>query len=77
MLPSSVPASAVSRASSASATRTPAAVYRNIALNRLPSYTGDDRLGGFSYLIAAAPVAMGNTILITTRNGGLFAMRPE
>lgn len=37
-------------------TRTPAAVYRNIALNRLPSYTGDDRLGGFSYLIAAAPV---------------------
>ena len=37
-------------------TRTPAAVYRSIALNRLPSYTGDDRLGGFSYLIAAAPV---------------------
>ena len=37
-------------------TRTPAAVYRSIALNRLPSYTVDDRLGGFSYLIAAAPV---------------------
>lgn len=37
-------------------TRTPAAVYRSVALNRLPSYTGDDRLGGFSYLIAAAPV---------------------
>ncbi|MBP6716970.1 MAG: HAMP domain-containing protein, partial [Acidobacteria bacterium] len=37
-------------------TRTPAAVYRSIALDRLPSYTGDDRLGGFSYLIAAAPV---------------------
>ena len=37
-------------------TRTPASVYRNIALNRLPSYTGDDRIGGFSYLIAAAPV---------------------
>jgi signal transduction histidine kinase len=37
-------------------TRTPAAIYRSIALNRLPSYTGDDRLGGFSYLIAAAPV---------------------
>lgn len=27
--------------------------------------------------IAAAPVALGNTVLITTRNGGLFAMRPE
>ncbi len=37
-------------------TRTPASVYRNIALNRLPSYTGNDRIGGFSYLIAAAPV---------------------
>lgn len=37
-------------------TRTPASVYRNIALNRLPSFTGDDRIGGFSYLIAAAPV---------------------
>ncbi len=37
-------------------TRTPAAVYRSVALNRLPSYTGNDRLGGFSYLIAAAPV---------------------
>jgi nitrogen fixation/metabolism regulation signal transduction histidine kinase len=37
-------------------TRTPAAVYRNIALNRLPSYTGSVRIGGFSYLIAAAPV---------------------
>lgn len=37
-------------------TRTPAAVYRSVALDRLPSYTGNDRLGGFSYLIAAAPV---------------------
>jgi nitrogen fixation/metabolism regulation signal transduction histidine kinase len=37
-------------------TRTPASVYRSIALNRLPSYTGDDHIGGFSYLIAAAPV---------------------
>jgi signal transduction histidine kinase len=37
-------------------TRTPASVYRSIALDRLPSYTGDDRIGGFSYLIAAAPV---------------------
>jgi signal transduction histidine kinase len=37
-------------------TRTPAAVYRSIALDRLPSYVGDDRLGGFPYLIAATPV---------------------
>jgi outer membrane protein assembly factor BamB len=27
--------------------------------------------------VAAAPVVSGNTILIATRNGGLFAMRPE
>jgi signal transduction histidine kinase len=37
-------------------TRTPASIYRGIALNRLPSYTGDDRIGGFSYLIAASPI---------------------
>lgn len=37
-------------------TRTPAAVYRAIALDRLPSYTGDDRLEGTSYLVAAAPI---------------------
>ncbi len=37
-------------------TRTPAAVYRSIALNRLPSFTVEDRLGGFAYLVAAAPV---------------------
>ncbi|MGM9513800.1 outer membrane protein assembly factor BamB [Roseateles sp. DB2] len=27
--------------------------------------------------IAAAPVAAGNTILVVTRNGGLFALRPQ
>jgi outer membrane assembly lipoprotein YfgL len=27
--------------------------------------------------VAAAPVVSGNTILVATRNGGLFAMRPE
>lgn len=27
--------------------------------------------------VMAAPVALGNTILVATRNGGLFALRPE
>ena len=27
--------------------------------------------------IVAAPVVLGNLVLIATRNGGLFAMRPE
>jgi nitrogen fixation/metabolism regulation signal transduction histidine kinase len=38
-------------------TRTPAGVYRQIALNRLPSYVVEDRIGDFRYLAAAAPVA--------------------
>jgi signal transduction histidine kinase len=37
-------------------TRTPAAAYQAIALDRLPSYVDEDRLGTFQYLIAAAPV---------------------
>ena len=37
-------------------TRTPAGAYQAIALDRLPSYVGEDRLGTFQYLIAAAPV---------------------
>ena len=37
-------------------TRTPAAAYLNIALERLPTYVGEDRLGDFQYLVAAAPV---------------------
>jgi signal transduction histidine kinase len=36
--------------------RTPAGAYRAIALNRLPSYVAEDRLGTFRYLVAAAPV---------------------
>jgi signal transduction histidine kinase len=36
-------------------TRTPAAVYRAIALNRLPVYVDEDQLGTFRYLVAAAP----------------------
>jgi signal transduction histidine kinase len=37
-------------------TRTPAQVYRAIALNRLPSFVGDERLGLFAYVVAAAPM---------------------
>jgi signal transduction histidine kinase len=37
-------------------TRTPAKVYRAIALNRLPSFVGEEWLGPVSYLVAAAPV---------------------
>ncbi len=37
-------------------TRTPAKVYRAIALNRLPSFVGEEWLGALSYVVAAAPV---------------------
>jgi hypothetical protein len=40
-------------------TRTPATVYRAIALDRRPTYVGRDRIGAFQYLIAAAPVPAG------------------
>src|SRR4029450_10208722 len=36
--------------------RTPALVYRDIALNRLPTVVKTDQLGTFRYLVAAAPV---------------------
>jgi signal transduction histidine kinase len=36
--------------------RTPAAVYRAIALDRLPTAVAEDNLGAFQYLVAAAPV---------------------
>ncbi|HVB38477.1 MAG TPA: HAMP domain-containing protein, partial [Vicinamibacterales bacterium] len=40
-------------------TRTPANVYRAIVLRRLPSFVGDETVGGFRYLVAAAPVHAG------------------
>jgi hypothetical protein len=40
-------------------TRTPDAVYRAVALERLPTYVGQDRIGDFTYLVAAAPVRVG------------------
>jgi signal transduction histidine kinase len=40
--------------------RTPAAVYRAIALERLPTAVEQDRLGDVPYLVAAAPLASSN-----------------
>ena len=47
-------------------TRTPAEAYRQIALARNPVFVAEDRLGTFSYIVAAAPVpALGRDMLIT------------
>jgi len=48
------------------ATRTPDAVYRAIALQRLPSFVGEDRIGTVPFTIAAAPVHAGDKKLILT-----------
>lgn len=37
-------------------TRTPAEVYRAIALERRPSFVSEDRIGAVRYLLAAAPI---------------------
>ncbi len=47
-------------------TRTPGDVYRAIALQRLPSFVGEDRIGTFPYTIAAAPVRTGGRKAILT-----------
>jgi signal transduction histidine kinase len=47
-------------------TRTPANVYRAIALEHLPSFVGDERVGLSEYLVAAAPVRSGNREAILT-----------
>ncbi len=51
------------------ATRTPDAVYRAIALQRLPSFVGEDHIGDVPYMIAAAPVHGGwiVTVPLATR----------
>jgi signal transduction histidine kinase len=47
-------------------TRTPADVYRAIVLQRLPSFVRQDSIGGFTYMLAAAPVrAAGEEALLT------------
>ncbi|CAN5509691.1 hypothetical protein BH23ACI1_BH23ACI1_04540 [soil metagenome] len=47
-------------------TRTPDDVYRGIALQRLPSYVAEDRIGTFPYMVAAAPVRAGGLERILT-----------
>jgi two-component system, NtrC family, nitrogen regulation sensor histidine kinase NtrY len=47
-------------------TRTPDDVYRAIALDRLPSYVREDRIGAFSYMIAATPVRVRGSDAILT-----------
>jgi signal transduction histidine kinase len=47
-------------------TRTPDDVYRAIVLERLPSFVRQDAIGGFRYILAAAPVrAVGEDALLT------------
>ncbi len=47
-------------------TRTPADVYRAIALQRLPSFVAEDRIATLPYMIAAAPVRAGGRDAILT-----------
>ena len=47
-------------------TRTPADVYRAIALQRLPSFVGEDRIATLPYMIAATPVRAGGGDAILT-----------
>jgi signal transduction histidine kinase len=47
-------------------TRTPADVYRSVALQRLPSFVGEDRIATLPYMIAAAPVRVGGREAILT-----------
>jgi signal transduction histidine kinase len=48
------------------ATRTPDEVYRRIAVDRLPTFVGQEEVGGVRYLIAAAPVRAGGRVGIVT-----------
>ncbi len=47
-------------------TRTPDRVYRAIALDRLPSFVGEDAAGSLRYQLAAAPVRVGGREVIVT-----------
>ena len=46
--------------------RTPADVYRAIALDRRSSFVGQERSGQFPYMLAAAPIRMGDREAILT-----------
>ena len=46
--------------------RTPGDVYRSIVLDRLPTFVGEEEIGGIRYLLAAAPVrAAGRAGIVT------------
>jgi len=47
-------------------TRTPNDVYRAVAIDRLPTYVGQDRIGDLPYLMAATPVRIANRDAILT-----------
>jgi signal transduction histidine kinase len=47
-------------------TRTPAQVYRAIVLDRLPTFVGEEEVGDFRYLLAAAPARAGGREGIVT-----------
>jgi signal transduction histidine kinase len=47
-------------------TRTADDVYRAIVLERLPSFVDEDQIGSFPYLVAAAPVRVGDRDAILT-----------
>jgi len=56
-------------------TRTPHEVYRAIVLQRLPTFIGEDAIGDFTYLLAAAPVnAAGRNAILTVP---LASRQPE
>ena len=46
--------------------RTPADVYRSIVLERMPTFVGEEEVGGLRYLVAAAPVRAGGREGIVT-----------
>jgi signal transduction histidine kinase len=46
--------------------RTPAQVHRAVAIDRQPTYVGQDRIGDFAYLVAAAPVRIGGRDKVLT-----------
>jgi len=47
-------------------TRTPAQVYRKIVLERMTSFVGEERIGDFSYLLAATPArAAGRDVILS------------
>ena len=47
-------------------TRTPAQVQQTVVVEHLPTYVGQDRIGDFAYLVAAAPVRVSGRDMVLT-----------